>query len=100
MQTVYEASIDTIAKHYGLDHQQMKTIEELGEAGSAIARHVLEPGDANLEHMAEELADVQIMIDQLLVLSPMLKFHFEKQKYKKIKRQIRRMVEDARLNVD
>ena len=42
MQSVYEASIDTIAKHYGLDHQQMKCIEEMGEASSAIARHVLE----------------------------------------------------------
>ena len=52
MQTVYEMSIDMIAKHYGLDHQQMKCIEELSEASAAVARHVTEPCQNNLKEMA------------------------------------------------
>lgn len=95
MQTVYEMTIDMIAKHYGLDHQQMKTIEELSEASAAVARHVTEPCQNNLKEMASELADVCILIDQLFVLHPTLKMHFEDAKRFKVTRQIRRMIKDA-----
>lgn len=96
MQTVYEMTIDMIAKHYGLDHQQMKTIEELGEASAAISRYVLDPSDRNLRQLAEELADAQIMIDQLLALSPMLKCYFVQKRSYKIERQLMRMADDAK----
>ena len=100
MQSFYEMAIETIAKHYGLEHQQLKAIEELGEASAAIARYIVDPGDGGLKDMASELADVQIMIDQLLVLNPMLEYHFERQKKYKTGRQIQRMVEDAGLEID
>lgn len=96
MQAVYAKSIETIALHYGLDHQQLKAIEELGEASAAISRYVLDPSDRNLRQLAEELADAQIMIDQLLALSPMLKCYFVQKRSYKIERQLMRMADDAK----
>ena len=45
--------------HYGEDSQQLKAIEELSELIRALAR----ADDA--ENVAEEMADVRIMLDQL-----------------------------------
>lgn len=47
-----------ILKHYGEEHQQEKAIEEMAELITAI-KH----GDR--ENYVEELADVQVMIEQL-----------------------------------
>lgn len=47
-----------IADHYGLEHQLGKCKEELGELIEAIA-------STNDEAIIEEIADVEIMIDQV-----------------------------------
>lgn len=48
---------------FGADHQVLKATEELGEAIVEIAKALA--GESNREHLAEELADATIMIEQL-----------------------------------
>lgn len=48
-----------VLKHYGEEAQALKTIEELAELQRAIARQ-------DLENIEEEIADVLIMVLQLL----------------------------------
>ena len=45
-------------EHYGIGHQLVKVIEELSELIQALAKN-------DDDHVAEELADVRIMLDQL-----------------------------------
>ena len=49
-------------KHYGPGNQIFKAIEELGELIQALAKY------DNPENIAEEMADVRIMLDQLEIM--------------------------------
>ena len=77
-----------ILRYYGEEHQQEKSIEEMAELISAI-KH----GDR--ENYIEELADVQVMIEQLVQA-----LSFEEQQecivvvHEKIARQLRRIKEE------
>lgn len=51
----------TIANHFGLEHQKLKTIEECNELIQAIKNN-------DEENIKEEMADVLIMIFQLIYL--------------------------------
>src|SRR5574344_2719366 len=66
------AKIEKIADHYGLQHQLYKSIEELIELVQAIQEYSFELGmrddEISTEHVAEEIADVSIMLDQLRYL--------------------------------
>lgn len=57
---IYLKAINT----FGAEHQQVKALEELGELSSAIARAII-GGEHNVE---EEIADVEIMINQLKLI--------------------------------
>lgn len=50
-------------RHYGIKHQLIKTLEELSELGQAVAKLWAEEGD--VANLAEEIADVRIMTDQI-----------------------------------
>ena len=50
-------------RHYGIKHQMVKTLEELAELSQAIAKLWAEEGDVT--NVAEEIADVRIMTDQV-----------------------------------
>lgn len=50
-------------RHCGIKHQMVKTLEELAELSQAIAKLWAEEGD--VANLAEEIADVRIMIDQI-----------------------------------
>lgn len=55
-----------IVKHYGIEPQIDKAIEELNEL-----REVLEgikQGDTDIEHLAEEMVDVNLMLKQLRIM--------------------------------
>lgn len=58
--TIIQRAVDC----YGPDNQIIKAIEEMSELQHALARNLI--GDHNLEEVAEEMADVQIMLEQLL----------------------------------
>ena len=64
--------IQTIADHYGLQHQLAKSVEELIELVQAIQDYSFKLGmyddEISTEHVAEEIADVTIMLDQLQYL--------------------------------
>ncbi|MDR3898279.1 MAG: hypothetical protein Q3X95_03345 [Duodenibacillus sp.] len=66
----HEHKIDTfslraIAIHYGRDAQVVKTFEELG---AALSRYHAKPSDQHWNGLVEELADLQNMLDQLVML--------------------------------
>lgn len=55
-----------IIAHYGYSHQKEKAVEELGELQQALARDL--QGEANRANIAEEMADVYIMLAQLQLI--------------------------------
>ena len=83
-------SCGEILRYYGEEHQQEKSIEEMAELISAI-KH----GDR--ENYIEELADVQVMIEQLVQA-----LSFEEQQrcfvtiHEKISRQLKRIKEEQK----
>lgn len=62
--------LEDIIKHYGREHQQLKAVEEMAELTQAIAKHLNadDPIGPTLENVKEELADVKVMVDQLLII--------------------------------
>lgn len=59
--TTLKRALDT----YGVDMQQIVAMEELAELQKEISKHLR--GADNLDHMAEEIADVKIMLEQLMM---------------------------------
>lgn len=99
-----EAKIQRIFKHYGEQSQLMKTQEELQELDEAIQKLVdlnkssvdartsfyRSERDLLKDHIAEELADVRIMIDQIAFGLGIEKRCAEWREFK-INRQLKRM---------
>ena len=56
---IYEEAID----HHGADGQVVVAIEELSECAKELCKALR--GRVNLEHLAEELADATIMLEQM-----------------------------------
>ena len=77
----------TIANFYGNATQYDKLQEELGELIEAI-------DEDNLEHVAEEIADVEIMLEQIKYLSNLYET-VKLQKDYKIMRQLQRVRKEA-----
>ena len=57
---------ERILKHYGKDHQMVKAVEELAELSSAIMHY--RDGRASRQAVVEEMADVAIMLTQLVMM--------------------------------
>ena len=55
-----------ILQHYGILHQKSKTIEELAELIVALQKDILEGKEQHSRAVLEEIADVHIMLTQLL----------------------------------
>lgn len=55
-----------LIKHFSAEHQQTVAIEELSELIKEICKH--QRGMGNVHHIAEEIADVTIMIEQLIIM--------------------------------
>lgn len=95
-------AIKQIADKYGYDAQSRQLIEECAELTQAVNklwrleqkqnRTITQDIDLSFakEHLVEELADVSIMVEQMLYLLD-CKGDFEIEKAKKIKRQLERM---------
>lgn len=56
-----------IAKHYGLEHQLLKLVEELGEAQTEVGRY-LQGERADKSRLVEELSDVVNLAQQVFLL--------------------------------
>ena len=48
---------------WGIDAQVTKAVEELAELQKELCRFLID--DGNMEHITEEMADVEIMIEQM-----------------------------------
>lgn len=84
-----------IADHYGFDAQAEKAIEEMAELIVEI-KHLQTPHGRDYKPFIEELADVKIMIDQLVFLvrqAPHLEKLFDHQTEFKIERTLKRIAE-------
>ena len=57
-----------IANHYGLRCQLWQTVEEMAELTQVICKTGRYDMDTVRDHLAEEVADVSIMIDQIVYL--------------------------------
>lgn len=55
-----------ILNHYGMQHQKAKAIEELAELIVALQKDILEGKESHSRAVLEEIADVHIMLTQLL----------------------------------
>ena len=51
--------------HFGYNHQATKCIEEMSELTKEFCKE--KDGQGDLEHIAEEIADVLITIDQMII---------------------------------
>lgn len=55
-----------ILRHYGVVHQKAKTIEELGELIVVLQKDLLTGKKGNSRAVLEEVADVKIMLMQIV----------------------------------
>lgn len=51
--------------HFGYNHQTTKCIEEMSELTKELCKE--KDGQENLEHIAEEIADTYITLDQMVI---------------------------------
>lgn len=63
-----QLAIYRIAEHYGLGNQLFKTEEELSELLEAVTEYLDDPNAHTAGHVIEEIADVEIMLEQLKFL--------------------------------
>ena len=87
---LHYAQVNLILDHYGIEHQKAKTIEELAELIVAIQKNLLSDNEGLSREVLEEIADVQIMILQLLSYAGEFSKAYEIMD-QKIERQIQRI---------
>lgn len=89
-------SVEKIARHYGLDSQSRQTIEEMAELTQAITKFWRYGGnDAQIlrglrGNIAEEIADVKLMLEQLEILFD-IKAEVSESRWFKLTRQLARI---------
>lgn len=59
-----DEKLRSITDHFGLEHQLNKLGEEVGEFANACTAFYNDPTDANWQHIIEELADIEVVLDQ------------------------------------
>ena len=80
----YYTGCNIIFRHYGAEHQKKQLIQELSELIVAITKN-------DLENIIEEIADVQVMLDQFKIANPELQRKSESIMLMKVKRQLERI---------
>lgn len=89
MNEILKKAIDT----YGKDKQLDMVIEEMSELTKEICKH--KRGRQNLENIAEEIADVEIMLQQLRLITGVQENSIQDYRVIKIKRLKNRLEEKA-----
>ena len=84
--------IKAIADHYGLNHQLMKTVEELNELALECAKS-WDKKSITL-NLISELADVEVMLSQIKYLGKIEQSDIDEVKAYKINRQLKRIAEE------
>lgn len=96
-----KADLLKIIKHYGINSQQRKLEEEVFELQEAVTTHELKQSveyDIPLteivgtkEHIAEELADVMVILEQIKLYYEISSEEITKIFWSKVERQLRRI---------
>lgn len=84
--------IRQIANHYGLNHQLMKMVEELNELALECAKSW--DKKSITVNLISELADVEVMLEQIKYLAGIEQSDIDEVKEFKINRQLKRIVEE------
>ena len=88
MESYQKENCKTIANYYGINHQILIAIEEMSELTKELCKY--KRGFIRPKAICEEIADVNIMIQQLIELYGMEKEVLESIDYK-LERQLRRI---------
>ena len=80
-------------RHFGKAHQQIKAVEELGELQQAILKGLDNPLRRDVKNIIEEVADVEIVLEQIKLIFELNSKEINAVKDKKILRLMSRMVE-------
>lgn len=83
----YYTGCKIIFSHYGEEHQKKQLIQELGELIVAITKD-------DLENVIEEMADVEVMLDQFKINYPKINNKIDTVMLNKVNRQLRRIKEE------
>lgn len=81
--------------HYGTRIQQDIAIEELSELQKSIIKYRREPSDKTKESVVEEIADVQVMLEQLKMIFS-CRTKIDEIMDAKIDRQIKRIMDESK----
>lgn len=84
-------NLEKIVDFYGYEKQSRKTMEELGELTVAINKYIDEPKESKFLNLIEEIADVEIMLQQLKIIHDIGPDVIYDIKVNKIKRQLNRI---------
>lgn len=74
----HRAICERAIKHWGAEKQMRKAVEECLELGLALHHHL--DGRATLEQVIDEVADVEIMCDQLRCILGQVLVDYQKEK--------------------
>lgn len=89
-----EKKIEAILRHYSAEAQKIKSIEELAELQTEIARDLNHQGD--IRSITSELADVYIMIIQLMIIYDIDPEELDSKMAYKLDRQMKRIQEEEK----
>lgn len=76
--------LQEIVNHYGADHQKDKLFEEMAELQKEVCKE--KDGKGDISHIAEELADVYVMLQQMQLIYGITDEKVEMEAQKKIER--------------
>lgn len=91
--TRVEDVIERIAQTKGLDNQLEKLAEECAEVVQAALKYKQNRDVTAMVHLAEEISDAQILMDQIAVLCPEIPEYSQMFRELKLKREIARLEE-------
>lgn len=63
-----ESKLLFLINHYGTLNQKLIAIEEMAELQKAIVKHIRQESEENINSVIEEIADVQVMLEQLKMI--------------------------------
>lgn len=63
-----ESKLLFLINHYGTLNQKLIAIEEMAELQKAIVKHIRQESEENMNAVIEEIADVQVMLEQLKMI--------------------------------
>ena len=85
-------SLFQIINHYGEDKQLIMAIEEMSELTKVLCK--TERGKINLNDLTEEIADVMVMMEQLILIFKLDGILIRHKMRFKIERQLRRIFDE------